>query len=91
VGDYPWNTEAPLPAIAERPGVYLFKDGKGKVLYVGKSRDLRSRLQTYRSAGGDGRLGVRFLERDARAVETIVTRTEQEALLLEWAKKHADK
>ena len=43
---------------------------------------LRARLATYR-AGGDGRINVRFLERDAAGVETIVTRTEQEALLLE--------
>src|SRR5690606_7087795 len=39
-------------------------------------------LRTYRS-GGDGRWQIRFLEAEARSVETIVTRTEQEALLLE--------
>jgi len=72
-----------MSSVAERPGVYLFRDGERKVLYVGKARSLRSRLQTYRTPGGDGRIGVRFLERDARSVETIVTRTEQEALLLE--------
>ena len=82
MSDYPWP-DAGLDALAERPGVYLFKDRRGKVLYVGKARDLKSRLTTYRTPGGDGRLGVRFLERDARAVETIVTRTESEALLLE--------
>ncbi len=66
-----------------RPGVYLFRDGEERVLYVGKARDLRARLASYRRPGGDGRLGVRFLERDAARVETIVTRTEAEALLLE--------
>lgn len=83
MSDYPWTPELELSAVAERPGVYLFRDEEGKVLYVGKSRSLRSRLSTYRTPGGDGRIGVRFLERDARRVETIVTRTEQEALLLE--------
>ncbi len=83
MSDYDWTHPPDLSAVAERPGVYLFKDEGGKVLYVGKARDLKSRLATYRSPGGDGRLGVRFLERDARTVETIVTRTEQEALLLE--------
>ena len=53
------------------------------MIYVGKAVDLRARLASYRRPGGDGRLAVRFLERDARAVETIVTRTESEALLLE--------
>ena len=72
-----------LEGVPTRPGVYLFRDAQGVVLYVGKARDLRARLASYRRAGGDGRLNVTFLERDAAAVETIVTRTEGEALLLE--------
>jgi len=74
-----WSIEG----VPRRPGVYLFRDGKGRVLYVGKARDLRARLSSYRRPGGDGRLQIPFLERDARTVETIVTRTEKEALLLE--------
>jgi excinuclease ABC subunit C len=74
-----------LDGVPRRPGVYLFRDGGGRVLYVGKARDLRARLASYRRPGGDGRLQIRFLERDAEAVETIVTRTEAEALLLEDA------
>jgi len=72
-----------LDGVPRRPGVYLFRDAKGRVLYVGKARSLRARLATYRRPGGDGRLLVQFLEREAHAVETIVTRTEGEALLLE--------
>jgi excinuclease ABC subunit C len=72
-----------IDEVPRRPGVYLFRGEGGKVLYVGKARDLRSRLASYRRPGGDGRLSIRFLERDAKTVETIVTRTEQEALLLE--------
>lgn len=74
-----------MDGVPRRPGVYLFRDGQGAVLYVGKARDLRARLTSYRRPGGDGRLSIRFLERDAMAVETIVTRTEAEALLLEDA------
>ena len=85
MSEYPWTPNLAMSSVAERPGVYLFRDGKGKVLYVGKARSLRSRLQTYRTPGGDGRIAVRFLERDARSVETIITRTEGEALLLEDA------
>lgn len=69
--------------VPDLPGVYLFKDAHGKVLYVGKARALKKRLASYRRPGGDGRLGVLFLEQEATAVETIVTRTEGEALLLE--------
>jgi excinuclease ABC subunit C len=69
--------------VPTRPGVYLFRDADERVLYVGKARDLRARLRSYRRPGGDGRLMLRFLETQAERVETIVTRTEQEALLLE--------
>ena len=69
--------------VPHRPGVYLFRDAEAQVLYVGKARDLRARLASYRRPGADGRINVAFLERDAAAVETSVTRTEQEALLLE--------
>ena len=84
MSEYPWRTDEALPRVSERPGVYLFKDSRGRVLYVGKARSLKSRIASYRGAG-DGRPVAGFLERDARAVETIVTRTEQEALLLEDA------
>ncbi|MEM7518023.1 MAG: excinuclease ABC subunit UvrC, partial [Planctomycetota bacterium] len=72
-----------LDGVSERPGVYLFKNDRGKVLYVGKARNLKARLRSYRRPGGDGRLMIRFLENEAESVETIITRTEQEALLLE--------
>jgi len=65
--------------------VYLFRDQEQRVLYIGKARDLRARLASYRRPGGDGRIQIPFLERQARSVETIVTRTEGEAILLEDA------
>jgi excinuclease ABC subunit C len=65
------------------PGVYLMKDAGGTVLYVGKAKDLRKRLRSYLKAERDGRAQIRFLLERAVAVETIVTDTEKEALLLE--------
>jgi len=81
-------TDAPWPAcdltiLATRPGVYLFKDQAGGVLYVGKARDLKKRITTYKQPGGDGRPNLGFLGGTAKSLETIVTRTEAEALLLE--------
>ena len=72
------------------PGVYLFRGDDGKVLYAGKAADLRARVRSYLTPGGDGRYQLRFLEREARDVEFIATRTETEALLLENTviKKH---
>ena len=74
-----WSSEG----VPTRPGVYLFRDAQGRVLYVGKARSLRARLASYRRPGGDGRPLLRFLDREAASVETIITRTEGEALLLE--------
>jgi excinuclease ABC subunit C len=72
-----------LGGIPQKPGVYLFRNAAGRVLYVGKARKLKSRLASYRRAGGDGRPQIPFLIEEATQVETIVTRTEAEALLLE--------
>jgi excinuclease ABC subunit C len=65
------------------PGVYLMSDARGKVLYVGKAKELRARLQNYTAPGGDGRPQIPHLIRRVSGVRCIVTATEKEALLLE--------
>lgn len=70
---------AQLPTDA---GVYLFKDRRGRVLYVGKAINLRARVKQYVS-GQDGRQMVPHLVRAAVSIDVVVTRTEKEALLLE--------
>jgi excinuclease ABC subunit C len=76
--------------LPDSPGVYLFRGDKGKLLYVGKARSLRKRIATYFSAGEDADLKTGALLRQFREIETIVTNTELEALLLEntLIKKH---
>ena len=64
-------------------GCYIFRDAGGRALYVGKAGDLRKRVASYLRPGGDGRFGIAFLEREARDLEFVATRTEQEAILLE--------
>ncbi|HKK01886.1 MAG TPA: excinuclease ABC subunit UvrC, partial [Desulfuromonadales bacterium] len=75
--------EIDLKKFPTAAGVYLMKGADGAVLYVGKAKNLRSRLRSYFSATGDGRHHVRFLMSRVRDVETIVTDTEKEALILE--------
>ena len=55
----------------KEPGVYLFRGDDGKVLYAGKAADLRARVRNYLTPGGDGRYQLRFLEREARDVESV--------------------
>lgn len=65
-------------------------DARGRVLYVGKAKNLRARLHNYASAGGDGRPQIPHLLPRVASVRCIVTSTEKEALLLEntLIKKH---
>ena len=79
----------PPENLPDSPGVYLFRGDKGKLLYVGKARSLKKRIATYFGAGPEDAKTAALL-RGFRDLETIVTRTELEALLLEntLIKKH---
>src|SRR5882672_9857211 len=81
-----------LDRIPTEPGVYLFKDARGTVIYVGKAKNLRTRVRQYFREGGDERFFVAagFLGRAVTDVETIVVGSSKEALLLEnhLIKKH---
>ena len=75
---------AQLKALPKGPGVYLFRDERDDVLYVGKAKSLRSRVRQYFQAGrSDNRLGMDTLVERVDRIETIVTGSEVEALHLE--------
>ena len=75
--------EEKLANLPSRPGVYQHKDKEGKVLYVGKAKNLRNRVRSYfqNSRPHYGRIAA--MVRKVRDVEVIVTDTEAEALILE--------
>lgn len=72
-----------VDALPAEPGVYLFRDGAGRVVYVGKASNLRARVRAYLRPEGDGRAAIPHLIARIAGVETIVTGNEKEALLLE--------
>jgi excinuclease ABC subunit C len=74
---------AKLPHLPESPGVYLWKDGAGTVLYVGKAKRLRSRVRSYFASDHAESLKTRHLVRQIAELETIVVPTEAHALILE--------
>jgi excinuclease ABC subunit C len=68
-------------SVPDAPGVYLFKDGKGKVLYVGKAKSLRKRVASHFSK--PGARGAVDMVSQIDQIEFVVTQTEAEALLAE--------
>ncbi|HSQ22778.1 MAG TPA: excinuclease ABC subunit UvrC [Pyrinomonadaceae bacterium] len=83
-----------LKEIPRSPGVYLHKDATGKIIYIGKAKNLRNRVRSYFQAGRTGEFsyGIKTEElvRQIADVEFIVTDNEVEAFILEASlvKKH---
>jgi excinuclease ABC subunit C len=78
-----------LTLYPDQPGIYLYKDSGGKILYVGKARSIRKRLASYFVAGPKHPKTDALLA-DFTSIDTVVAKTESEALALENAfiKKH---
>jgi excinuclease ABC subunit C len=75
--------EQRLQATPERPGVYLMKDPRGTILYVGKASSLRNRLRTYFGSPANQPSKIRRMMGHLHDFEYIVTDSEAEALILE--------
>ena len=74
---------AKVPHLPESPGVYLWKDPEGRVLYVGKAKRLRSRVRSYFAADHAESVKTQALVRQVADLETIVVPSEAHALILE--------
>jgi excinuclease ABC subunit C len=72
-----------LETLPDGPGVYLWKDAAGEVLYVGKAKRLRSRVRSYVAADFATSPKNQLLQRLINDVETIVVGSEAESLILE--------
>ncbi len=81
--------EEKLQNLPDSPGVYMMKDEKGQVIYIGKAVSLKNRVRSYFQKGSKGEKTA-IMVRQIADLETIVTHTELEALALEsnFIKKH---
>ena len=77
------HVEEQLKGLPAKPGVYLFRDDKGQVLYIGKAKSLRPRVRSYFQRSGETRAQIAKLPGRVEDIEVIVTNTEVEALHLE--------
>ncbi|HEX6911714.1 MAG TPA: excinuclease ABC subunit UvrC [Longimicrobium sp.] len=75
--------EAKLRTLTTKPGVYLMKDAEGTILYVGKAKSLRPRVRSYFQSGSQHGIKTREMVRRVTDFDTIVVRSEAEALILE--------
>ncbi|MBM4124240.1 MAG: excinuclease ABC subunit UvrC [Nitrospira sp.] len=75
--------ESKLAHLPNQPGVYLMKNVRGEILYIGKALVLADRVRSYFQKGGDHSPKTLLLLAQVADLETIVTRSELEALILE--------
>jgi len=75
--------QSKLDHLPDQPGVYLFRDEQGELLYVGKAAVLSNRVRSYFQKGADHSPKHTVLVSHIADLETIVTRSELEALILE--------
>ena len=72
-----------LAHLPKQPGVYLFKSTQGDIVYIGKAAVLADRVRSYFQKGADLSPKIRALVAQVADVETIITKSELEALILE--------
>ena len=72
-----------LSHLPDKPGVYLWKDSQGRIIYVGKAINLRNRVRSYMQSGRHQSPKVRALVSRIADLEYIITASEMEALILE--------
>src|SRR3989304_4999022 len=79
-----------IRGLPHSPGVYLMKGSKGEVLYIGKAKNIRSRVRSYFRDTTDTRYTVKFLASKVSDIEYLITTNEKEAIILEdtLLKKH---
>jgi excinuclease ABC subunit C len=75
--------QSKLDHLPAHPGVYLFKDAQGEIIYIGKAAVLTDRVRSYFQKGSDPSPKTSLLVSQVADLETMVTRSELEALILE--------
>ena len=81
--DQPEELDRKIRLMPDLPGVYLMKDAKARIHYVGKAKSLKARTRSYIHASADHSVKVRRMMEKTDDIDFIVTDTEKEALLLE--------
>ncbi len=82
MNDIPLHIQAIIKSLPEEPGVYQYYDVDGKILYVGKAKNLKKRVSSYFIKEHDNQR-LRLLVKKIQEIKTIIVNSEMDALLLE--------
>ena len=77
------DLEEKLSKLPASPGVYLFKNERHEIIYVGKAKRLRSRVRSYFRSGSDKRAFYELLVSQVADFDFVVTSSEKDALILD--------
>ncbi len=72
-----------ISSFPNKIGVYIMKNAFGKVIYIGKANNIRSRLRQYFISKTDDRPQIKYLQNEVARIDTIIVSNEKEALILE--------
>ena len=86
----PQHIETILKNLPAKPGVYLLRNRRGKIIYVGKAKRLRNRVRSYFTTQADGNSKTLRMRTEVADIDFIITENEVKALILEETliKKH---
>jgi excinuclease ABC subunit C len=84
------DIERKVQRLPESPGVYLLKDSKGTIIYIGKAKSLRNRVRSYSQKADERDIKTRTIIKKIADMDYLVTKSEKDALILEnnLIKKH---
>ena len=82
MNEFPLHIQAIIKSMPEDPGVYQYYDVEGKILYVGKAKNLKKRVSSYFMKEHDNQR-LRLLVKKIHEIKTIIVNSEMDALLLE--------
>src|ERR1700752_3102858 len=77
------DLQAKIRSIPTEPGVYFYKNAEGEVIYVGKAKNLRSRVRSYLLSASQENAKTGSHMREGKGIEYILVANEHEALALE--------
>lgn len=90
LAEFPPQVQKKINDLPEEPGVYLMYNASGKIIYIGKAKNLKNRVRTYFNGIGDGRRFIRYLKETLHDIHFLLAPNEKDALILESSliKKH---